>query len=161
MVNGLSQTKQSSVPTLETIYAGFTLIPTIAANLLLIQLRFPIVTELGNFRMKRVASIEPEHLRAICDEIGERLRMLLDRSASPASEYLMSLVAQLDHPIDWSPSIAPSLDYEFEDSADTSNDAGYRDHLKLFATEEATDRQFAEDARAVGRGEGAVASIAG
>jgi hypothetical protein len=73
----------------------------------------------------------------------------------------MSLVAQLDHPIDWSPSIAPSLDYEFEDSADTSNDAGYRDHLKLFATEEATDHRFAEDARAVGRGEGAEASIAG
>jgi hypothetical protein len=57
--------------------------------------------------MKRNASIEPAHVRAICAEIGERLRIALDQSASPASEYLISLVARLDHQSHWSPSIAP------------------------------------------------------
>jgi hypothetical protein len=56
--------------------------------------------------MKRNASIEAEHVRAICAEIGERLRIALDKSASPAPEYLMSLVARLDHPTHRSPSIA-------------------------------------------------------
>ncbi len=64
--------------------------------------------------MQRIVSIGPEHLRAICNEIGEHLRIILDKDAPPASEYLMSLVAQLDHPAPSCPSIVPDLDNEPE-----------------------------------------------
>ena len=49
------------------------------------------------------------HCRAICDEIGERLREVLRREASEMPPRLLMLVdelAQLDH----GPSIVPSID---------------------------------------------------
>ena len=58
--------------------------------------------------MNRSVTCEPEHLRAICDEVGERLRMLLDEATLPVPDYLMSLIAQLDDPAHWSPSIVPA-----------------------------------------------------
>ena len=60
--------------------------------------------------MNRSVTCEPAHLRAICDEVGERLRMLLDEAALPIPDYLMSLIAQLDDPTCWSPSIVPDLE---------------------------------------------------
>jgi len=60
--------------------------------------------------MNRNVTCEPEHLRAICDEVGERLRTMLDEAALPVPDYLMSLIAQLDDPQHWSPSIVPDLD---------------------------------------------------
>ena len=64
--------------------------------------------------MNRSVTCEPEHLRAICDEVGERLRLLLDEATLPIPDYLLSLIAQLDDPTHWSPSIVPDLDLEPE-----------------------------------------------
>jgi len=50
------------------------------------------------------------HCRAICDEIGERLREVLRREASEMPPRLLMLIdefAQLDH---HGPSIVPSID---------------------------------------------------
>ena len=66
---------------------------------------------MGTIAMNRSVTCEPEHLRAICDEVGERLRMLLDEATLPIPDYLMSLIAQLDDPTHWSPSIVPLLRY--------------------------------------------------
>lgn len=55
--------------------------------------------------------IDSSHCRAICDEIGERLRIVLDREASalpPDLQVLMLRLAAQD--LADSPSIAPSLD---------------------------------------------------
>jgi hypothetical protein len=98
-----------------SIYEPLIITSTIVLKFTSALLVVPILTELGTSAMKRIVSIGPNHLRAICDEIGERLRALLDRSAPPASEYLMSLVVQLDHPAHLSLSIAPSFDHELED----------------------------------------------
>jgi len=63
--------------------------------------------------------IDDSHMRAICDEIGERLREMLRREQSgtlPAR--LQNLIAQLataDHEV--APSIAPSLDEMMSDIA--------------------------------------------
>jgi hypothetical protein len=55
--------------------------------------------------------IDAVHARAICDEIGDRLRDILRRQASnelpPGLRYLMEQLAKLD---DESPSIVPALD---------------------------------------------------
>ena len=40
--------------------------------------------------------IDPTHCRAICDEIGERLRESLGREAADMSPYLRRLVDRLD-----------------------------------------------------------------
>jgi hypothetical protein len=52
------------------------------------------------------------HARAICDEIGDRLRDVLQRQVShelpPRLQYLMEQLAKADEEV--SPSIAPSLD---------------------------------------------------
>ena len=35
------------------------------------------------------------HTRAICDEVGERLRILLDRSQTPPSQKILALLLRL------------------------------------------------------------------
>jgi len=56
--------------------------------------------------------IDAVHARAICDEIGDRLRDVLRRQAGnelpPRLRYLMEQLAELDD--DGSPSIVPALD---------------------------------------------------
>jgi hypothetical protein len=56
--------------------------------------------------------IDDEHARAICDEIGERLRVRLRReipkTLPPRLQELIDLLAAADH--DAAPSIVPSLD---------------------------------------------------
>jgi hypothetical protein len=56
--------------------------------------------------------IDAIHARAICDEIGDRLRNILDRELShelpPRLRDLMAQLAKADNTA--SPSIAPSLD---------------------------------------------------
>jgi len=56
--------------------------------------------------------IDDDHARAICDEIGERLRIWLKRemptSLSPRLQQLIKQLAASDH--DGAPSIVPSLD---------------------------------------------------
>jgi hypothetical protein len=56
--------------------------------------------------------IDAVHTRAICDEIGDRLRDVLHRQVShelpPRLQYLMEQLAKADEEV--SPSIAPSLD---------------------------------------------------
>lgn len=49
------------------------------------------------------------HCRAICDEIGERLREVLGREASEIPPRLLRLVDELAR-LDHGPSIVPSLD---------------------------------------------------
>jgi hypothetical protein len=56
-----------------------------------------------------VMTLDHIHCRAICDEIGDRLRDVLDREVSEMPVRLLMLVdelAQLDH----GPSIVPSID---------------------------------------------------
>lgn len=55
--------------------------------------------------------IDSSHCRAICDEIGERLRMILDRAAAPLPprlQWLMERLAERD--LARAPSIAPAID---------------------------------------------------
>jgi hypothetical protein len=56
--------------------------------------------------------IDDNHARAICDEIGERLRIWLKRemptSLPPRLQQLIEQLAATDH--DRAPSIVPSLD---------------------------------------------------
>ena len=55
--------------------------------------------------------IDPTHCRAICDEIGARLRVMLDREATPMPPRLQALLLRLAaQELSASPSIAPSLD---------------------------------------------------
>jgi len=54
--------------------------------------------------------IDSSHCRAICDEIGERLRVILDRETTalpPRLQVLMLRLAAQD--LAGSPSIAPSI----------------------------------------------------
>jgi hypothetical protein len=57
-------------------------------------------------------SIDDVHARAICDEIGERLRESLGRAAPcqlpPRLQQLIEMLIAADH--DGAPSIVPSLD---------------------------------------------------
>jgi hypothetical protein len=56
--------------------------------------------------------IDSGHCRAICDEIGDRLRILLDREAGEIPQSLRLLIdrlAQLDGPRQ-APSIVPAMD---------------------------------------------------
>jgi hypothetical protein len=63
-------------------------------------------------RSSLTIQIDPIHSRAICEEIGERLRAMLQRHATPELpsnlQRLMQRLAEADHAI--SPSIAPSLE---------------------------------------------------
>jgi hypothetical protein len=55
--------------------------------------------------------IDSGHCRAICDEIGDRLRIVLDREASALPQRLQMLVdrlAELDRA--QAPSIVPAMD---------------------------------------------------
>jgi hypothetical protein len=55
--------------------------------------------------------IAPEHCRAICDEIGYRLRVILGREASelpPRLRLLLTRLAELE--FEPTPSIVPSMD---------------------------------------------------
>lgn len=56
------------------------------------------------------ALLDSEHCRAICDEIGERLRAILDRDAMEPSQQLLQLLSQLEQQERDAPSIVPSLD---------------------------------------------------
>ncbi|HKU05020.1 MAG TPA: hypothetical protein VJR30_03040 [Bradyrhizobium sp.] len=54
--------------------------------------------------------IDSSHCRAICDEIGDRLRIMLDREATalpPRLQMLMQQLAEQDFVL--APSIAPSI----------------------------------------------------
>ena len=55
--------------------------------------------------------IDSSHSRAICDEIGDRLRIMLDREASALPPRLQVLLLRLAaQDLAGSPSIAPSID---------------------------------------------------
>ena len=55
--------------------------------------------------------IDSSHCRAICDEIGARLRVVLDRECSPMPVRLQSLLDRLaEQELVHAPSIAPSVD---------------------------------------------------
>ncbi|TKW77670.1 MAG: hypothetical protein DI543_14475 [Bradyrhizobium icense] len=54
--------------------------------------------------------LDSSHSRAICDEIGARLRIILDREAMPMPPRLQVLLLRLAaQELSASPSIAPSL----------------------------------------------------
>jgi hypothetical protein len=59
-------------------------------------------------------TIDHVHCRAICDEIGERLRYALKREAPEIPQNLLVLINKLDEldgaPIVLAPSIVPSLE---------------------------------------------------
>ena len=55
--------------------------------------------------------LDSSHCRAICDEIGERLRMVLDREAAPLPPRLQLLMALLiEQDLVQAPSIVPAID---------------------------------------------------
>jgi hypothetical protein len=54
--------------------------------------------------------VDSEHCRAICDEIGDRLRDILDRDAHAPSPYLLRLVSRLGELDQDAPSIVPSIE---------------------------------------------------
>ena len=62
---------------------------------------------MGNIELQ----IDSSHCRAICDEIGDRLRIMLDREATvlpPRLQMLMQRLAEQDFVL--APSIVPSID---------------------------------------------------
>ena len=55
--------------------------------------------------------IDSLHCRAICDEIGDRLRIILDREPAALPPRLQLLMARLaEQDLLMAPSIAPSMD---------------------------------------------------
>jgi hypothetical protein len=55
--------------------------------------------------------LDSSHCRAICDEIGERLRMMLDREAAPLPSRLQVLMLRLfERDLVQAASIAPAID---------------------------------------------------
>jgi hypothetical protein len=54
-------------------------------------------------------AIDPVHCRAICDEIGERLRYLLKREISDIPPHLLILLNKLAD-LEFAPSIVPTID---------------------------------------------------
>jgi hypothetical protein len=55
--------------------------------------------------------LDSEHCQAICEEVAERLRTLLDREACnlpPRLQLLLGRLAELDH--EKAPSIVPAMD---------------------------------------------------
>ncbi len=68
--------------------------------------------------------LDSTHCRAICDEIGERLRDVLGRDASEIPPYLRRLVdrfAELERVP--APSIVPSVDSMNPDDADVPGES--------------------------------------
>jgi hypothetical protein len=55
-------------------------------------------------------AIDDEHCRAICDEIGDRLRDLLKMNASELPSKLSRLLARLEEQDRQAPSLVPSLE---------------------------------------------------
>jgi hypothetical protein len=53
------------------------------------------------------ATIEREHCRAICDEIGDRLREILSRDAPEPSVHLLQLLSRFEQK---APSVVPTLE---------------------------------------------------
>jgi hypothetical protein len=63
--------------------------------------------------------IDPSHCRAICEEIGARLRVILDREMTAVPPRLQALLLRLAaQELSASPSIAPSLDDMTRDDPD-------------------------------------------
>jgi hypothetical protein len=54
--------------------------------------------------------IDDVHIRAICDEVGDRLRAILRREITELPPHLQSLVDRLTELDQETPSIAPSLE---------------------------------------------------
>jgi hypothetical protein len=54
--------------------------------------------------------IDSEHCRAICDEIGDRLREVLNRDAPKPSSYLLRLLSRLEDQERDALSILPSIE---------------------------------------------------
>jgi hypothetical protein len=53
------------------------------------------------------ATVESEHCRAICDEIGDRFREILSRDAPEPSAYLLQLLSRFEQE---APSVVPTLE---------------------------------------------------
>lgn len=61
--------------------------------------------------IRNAVQIDSSHCRAICDEIGERLRVFLARETSPMPLRLQLLLDRLaEQDLLPAPSIAPSID---------------------------------------------------
>ena len=54
--------------------------------------------------------ISSRHCRAICDEVGERLRQHLDGTQTSPSQRILMLLRELEARETETPSIVPSLD---------------------------------------------------
>jgi hypothetical protein len=57
-----------------------------------------------------VVHISSRHCRAICDEVGERLRQHIDRTQTSPSLEIMRLLRELEARETEIPSIAPTLE---------------------------------------------------
>ena len=69
--------------------------------------------------------LDSSHCRAICDEIGERLRMVLDREATPLPPRLQSLMLRLvAQDLVQAPSIAPAIDDMVRQAEPTESEPG-------------------------------------
>ena len=56
-------------------------------------------------------AVRQKHMRAICDEIGERLQFMLDRTAQESPARLVALLRRFEELEQTeAPSIAPSLE---------------------------------------------------
>ena len=55
-------------------------------------------------------SIDSKHCRAICDEVGERLRQHLDRNLTAPPQRILALLRELELSELESPSIVPSFE---------------------------------------------------
>jgi hypothetical protein len=55
-------------------------------------------------------SIDIKHCRAICDEVGERLRQHLDRNFTAPPQKILALLRELELSELEAPSIVPSLE---------------------------------------------------
>ena len=58
----------------------------------------------------RRAQIDTEHCRAICDEIGYRLRSILGQGVQEPPAYLLQLLSRLEEHEACMPSIVPSIE---------------------------------------------------
>lgn len=69
------------------------------------------------------AQIDSEHCRAICDEIGYRLQLVLGRTVQKPPTYLLKLLLRLEDQEPCMPSIVPSIpDMEWHSSANVSEE---------------------------------------
>jgi hypothetical protein len=58
----------------------------------------------------RRAQIDSEHCRAICDEMGYRLGVILGRGVQEPPAYLLQLLSRLEDQEACMPSIVPSIE---------------------------------------------------